>query len=195
MKPEAIVEVVTNPITSNLIRKKARQIVRRTGFSRSDLADIEQDLRAYLLEQLPRFDPSRGTLASFVVRLVETRIRLILRDRRLICRAAGFTAVSFERLVVSRDGEQIRGEGVVSEADLHRRLSRDGRTPPEDAALRDAVAALVASLPDDIAELCRSVARDGVAATAQRRDVSRRQIEKVLRSLRERFEIEGFDKF
>ncbi len=195
MKPEAVTEVVTNPITSNLIRKKARQIVRRTGFSRSDLADIEQDLRAYLLEQLPRFDPSRGSLPSFVVRLVETRIRIILRDRRLIWRAAGFTAVSFERLVVTRDGDEIRGEAVVSESDLDRRLSRHERSPEEEAALREAVAGVVASLPEDIAELCRSVARDGVAATARRRDVSRRQIEKVLRSLRERFEIEGFDKF
>ena len=50
-----------------LIRVKAKQIVRRPGFSRSDQEDIEQDLVVHLLCQAERFDPERGSLNTFML--------------------------------------------------------------------------------------------------------------------------------
>lgn len=53
----------------------------RRGFSESDIADIEQDLRFGLWERLGNFDPERAKFTTFVRRVVEKKVAKILRDR------------------------------------------------------------------------------------------------------------------
>src|SRR4051812_1985208 len=74
----------------NLIQRKARQISRRAGFSRSDVQDIEQDLTLALLRKLPQFDPRRGASPdTFADRVIISAVKMMLRDAGRQKRAAG----------------------------------------------------------------------------------------------------------
>ena len=74
-------EIVQCPFVSNLIRRKACRMIRRCGYSRSDLEDLEQDLRVRVLEAWPRFDRVRGDERTFVAVVIELAAALILRGR------------------------------------------------------------------------------------------------------------------
>ena len=70
-----------NDYARTLIRVKAKQLVRRPGFSRSDQEDVEQDLFLHLLRQVQHFDPTRGSLNTFVARVVNSAAAMLVRER------------------------------------------------------------------------------------------------------------------
>jgi hypothetical protein len=57
---------------SQLIRQKARQLVRHPGFSKSDRPDIEQELAIELVQKYDQFDPERARETTFIARVLET---------------------------------------------------------------------------------------------------------------------------
>jgi DNA-directed RNA polymerase specialized sigma24 family protein len=73
-------EIVTE-YARTLIRVKAKQIVRRPGFSRSDQADVEQDLVVHLLCQAEHFDPERASLNTFIARVIDSAVAMLVRER------------------------------------------------------------------------------------------------------------------
>ena len=66
-----------------LIRVKARQIVCRPGFSRSDTGDVEQDLYLHLLSQAQQFDPTRGSINTFIARVVDSAVAMLVSADRV----------------------------------------------------------------------------------------------------------------
>ena len=67
-----------NRWVANLIRKKARSLVGKYGFTTSDQESIEQELWYHLLQVYSRFDPSRGKETTFIISVVENRIRTLI---------------------------------------------------------------------------------------------------------------------
>lgn len=53
-----------------LIRKRARRLARRPEFRGSDWRDISQDLMLDVVRRLPKFNPSRARLTTFLFRLL-----------------------------------------------------------------------------------------------------------------------------
>ncbi len=70
-----------DPIAQNIIRRKARKLMRRGGFSSSDLPDLEQDLSLHLLQRMSAFDPRRGDWAVFVTVVITSWGAKLLRTR------------------------------------------------------------------------------------------------------------------
>lgn len=68
---------------ARLIRFKARQLVGRAGFTRSDVDDIEQELILKLLKHRGAFDPAQSHWHAFVTTIVERHAATILRDKRM----------------------------------------------------------------------------------------------------------------
>jgi|694.fasta_scaffold27963_7 hypothetical protein len=66
----------------NLIRIKAKQVVRGRGFNRSELPDIEQELFFHLIKQAPNFDPKRSALNTFIAKVVDSAAGMVVRARR-----------------------------------------------------------------------------------------------------------------
>ena len=62
-----------DPYAAGLIRFKARQLVGQAGFTASDREDIEQKLILDLLRRLPKYNPKRAQLNTFIARVVDTR--------------------------------------------------------------------------------------------------------------------------
>lgn len=67
---------------SRLIRFKARQLIGRYGFVRSDRADLEQEFVVHLLERWPKYDPNRSNPDTFVSRLIDRKIASMIRYQR-----------------------------------------------------------------------------------------------------------------
>ena len=75
-------DFVLTDYARTLIRFKARQLCRLHGFSRSDEEELQQDLWVAVVKQADNFDPQRSSLDTFIDRVVNTQVAMILRERR-----------------------------------------------------------------------------------------------------------------
>ena len=72
--------------TNNQIRWTASRMIGKCGITRDELEDIEQELRIAVWKNLPRHDPSRAKLNTFVAGILKNRARQLLRERSACCR-------------------------------------------------------------------------------------------------------------
>lgn len=184
--------IVSHPFTDTFIRIKARQLCRRTDYSRSDFDDLQQGMRLYLLEKAHLYDPSRGTIEAFVTNAVNAWVGMDLRRRGRLKRNNGSPTISLEGTTVECEGDTVELGSVLGEDDLLRRTSGGGISEIDKIDMRDAVAHALTTLTDDERDLLRHVVDHGVASAARQRGVSRRQIENALAQMRGRFEDAGF---
>ncbi len=68
-------------IPEPLIRRAAGSVVGRYGLTTSDRLDIEQHLRAHLLQGWDGYDPTRSKPSTFADRLVSRALLTFIRDR------------------------------------------------------------------------------------------------------------------
>ena len=175
-----------------LIRFKARQLCRLHSFSKSDEEDLQQELWLAVVNQAGKFDPARASLDTFIDRVVNTAVAMILRDRQRQKRANGFQTVSLD--VTPSDGhgnEPLAAK--VSQDDLARRLGTDPTDEAERRETAEAVASALAKLPDELREVCRRVMGGSISAAAEDLETSRRQIRNALASARPYLEEAGVD--
>ena len=125
-----------DPYAAGLIRFKARQLVGQAGFTASDREDIEQELILDLLRRLPKYNPKRAQLNTFIARVVEHRVATLIeaqkagiRDYRR-CRCS-LNDVETEKVVLPRFGG---GSPGPLRDRLGRGLLRGGRGRPAAAA-------------------------------------------------------------
>jgi len=183
--------IVSDPFTITLIRIKARQLCRRSDFSRSDYDDLRQEMRLYLLEKVSLFDPSRGRREAFVTRCLNTWVTMQLRYRGRQKRRASYQAVSLEGTPVACEGDVTSLGAILLKEDGQRRVQVYPVSPTEQFELREALDHVMEKLAPADRELLSQVAEDGLARTARERRVSRRQIKNALDRLRPYFEEAG----
>ncbi|MCK6486564.1 MAG: hypothetical protein L6R00_20840 [Phycisphaerae bacterium] len=183
--------IVSDPFTVTFIRIKARQLCRRSDFSRSDYDDIRQSMRLYLLEKAHLFDPARGNLEAFVTKAINTWVGMELRHRERDKRRESFKAISLERTPVVCDGDITTLSAVLLEEDGRRQTQTDPLTSVEQFELRDAVQHAMQDVqPQDRAILIHA-AEHGVASAARAFSRSRRQVLNALARARVHFEKAG----
>jgi len=184
-------DVVSSPFTVNLIRIKARQLCRRSDFSRSDFDDLQQDMRLYLLERAHLFDPDRGNLEAFVTKALGTWVAMRLRYRNREKRRESYKTVSLERTRVECDGD-ITALGVILLQDDGRRLSQTyTMSETERFELREAVEHAMQSLEPEDRALLTQVAEHGITSTAKSLGLSWRQVDNALKRMRAVFKKAG----
>jgi len=145
---------------SKLIKHKARQLVGRFGFTRSDHADIEQELALHLIEHMDQFDPRRSSLNTFLNRIVDRRIISILRQR---CAQQRDYRRSLALNEAMADYEDDRLEPVDQ-----RRARVD---PPSDLAID--LADAFKSLNGDTQHMCGLLMHESIAETARQLGLTR----------------------
>src|SRR5690606_9552561 len=133
-------EFVLTDYAKNLIEFKARQLSLRRDFCRSDREEIQQELWLAVVGQADRFDPERASLDTFIDRVVNTAVAMILRDRERQVRAQGFRTQSLDA-VSSNDRTKQPLAAKSAEDDLDRRLGRERRDELADRERQEAVAA------------------------------------------------------
>jgi len=184
-------DIVSDPFTVTLIRIKARQLCRRSDFSRSDYDDLRQGMRLYLIEKVHLFDPVRGNLEAFVTRAVRTWVAMHLRWRSRDKRRESYKAVSLEGTPVICDGVKTTLAAVLLEEDGQRLTRTYPISAVEQFELREAIVHAMQHLePQDRAILVH-VAEHGVASAAKTFGISRRQVDNALARARACFEKSG----
>ncbi|GJQ27835.1 MAG: hypothetical protein HBSAPP02_28670 [Phycisphaerae bacterium] len=184
-------DIVSDPFTDTLISIKARQLCRRSDFSRSDYDDIRQSMRLYLLEKAHLFDPARGNLEAFVTKAINTWVGMELRHRERDKRRESFKAASLERTPVECDGDITTLGAVLLEEDGRRRTQSYPLPSVEQLELREAVEHAMQNVqPEDRAVLIHA-AEHGVASAARAFSRSRRQVLNAMARARVHFEKAG----
>lgn len=172
---------------ADLIRRKARQLIGRAGFTQGDDEDIAQDLYLKLLKNWHSFDPSAGHPKAFAAAIVERQDANLLRDRtaekrhhRRVCSLS---------VIVHEPGEgRVELAATIAEQEKDRRLGREGRSDQESSELRSDVTEIVARLPDDLRDLCERLMHDTVSQVARDLDLPRSTLRAKARKLRRRLE-------
>lgn len=173
-----------NQYAAQLIGYKARQLCRRPGFTPSDRADIEQELRADLLERLPQYDPSKARLNTFVSRIIEHKVISIVRFRFAEKRSPVREECSLNDEVRDGDGRLVDRHQTTTEAasvclrlqDLTRDVSDLRETLESDLHRR----------------VMDALGRGGtVNSVANELGISRRSAQRCMDDLREVFEDAG----
>jgi len=194
MQPASAPESVLTAYAKSLIKYKARQLTRKPEFSRSDEEDVAQELTVYLLTRAHLFDPNRALSKTFADRVIKSAIAMMLRDRRRLKRAPGFSAQSIEQTGARPDEPVDTLRDALTEADLRRRLG----TAVDDHNRSEAIAAVLEafqSLPSDLQDLCHRLIAGSEAATAREMGISRRQLRKAIERIRVHFESTGLKDF
>ncbi len=178
---------LTNGFAAHYIRRKAKQLVRRAGFSRSDVDDIQQQLFQRLLENLAAFDPEQGHFNVFVKTLVERYVANILRDSRAEKRDRRQTC-SLSTVVEEFDGGPVELGDTISQHELDARLGRETR---DAADLVMDVSQIAAGLPDDLRDLYERLKYGTVSEVARNLGVPRTTVHDRVKRLRRHFDDAG----
>lgn len=168
---------------AGLVRGKTRELVRRTGFNRSDADDVEQEVAVDLLRRLARFDPAKASLRTFATRVVEHHVATLIESREAACRDWRRAQVSLDEMVRDETGDVVpRWQTLDREACGARRR---GDEPDEREELdlqidvRDAVAALEPPLREVAEKLASSSPTDVARATGRPRTTVYESISRI----------------
>lgn len=185
-----------NEYAQTLIRVKARQIVRRPGFSRSDQSDVEQDLFLHLLSQAQHFDPARASLNTFIARVVDSAVAMLVRERNRNKRVppSGIVIQSLEVKVDQADGPPVPLAETISTADVKRRLGGAPLSDTDLFELVEDVTSVVGSLPSALQDVCNSLLKRNRSETEREIGLSRRKYAAAMDPIRQHFARAGFGK-
>lgn len=198
-------EAVLTAYARSLIQFKANQLCRKPGFSRSDQEDLEQEFTLYLLSKAHLYDPNRGAkIDTFADRVVTSAVRILLRDRRRLKRAAGFHTRSLDTLLKpSGEGtgslldqiairDDVRRKGSLSKAGAERFASSPDTAKGLSRLDGEELQAIYASLPPELQALWRQLCEKPPSGAAKGVGISRRQVANRIAELRTRLIKGGF---
>lgn len=182
-------DFVLTEYAKNLIEFKARQLSQRWGFGQSDREELQQELWLAVVSQADRFDPDRASLDTYIDRVVNSAVAMILRSRDRKKRAGGIDAVSLDA-AISDDGKQPMAS-MISEDSHYRRLGTQRRDDIVDKELAEAISDARAKMPPEADDVCHRVMNGSVSSAASDLKTSRRQVRNSLATARQFFEESG----
>ncbi len=182
---------LTTDYIKQLLQVKARQLTWHRGFSSSERFDLQQDLAVHVLKQAHHFDPSRGCVNTFIARVVDSAVAMLLRDRGRLKRAAGFRSRSLADLIFHSE----RGRGslanLLDEADGCRRTGGNAMPAQDRADLEADTRKAISDLPPHLQEIAIRRADATEAAIARDLGISRRQVRNAVEMIQAHFRKAG----
>ncbi|MCX5674886.1 MAG: sigma-70 family RNA polymerase sigma factor [Planctomycetota bacterium] len=169
-----------------LIRSKAKQLVGRYGFTKSDRVDIEQALMQDLHQHLPRFNPKRAKRKTFINRVVDHAVVTLVRRQKAAMRDHRRNGGSLSEDVKTTDGR------ITERADtLDAEMNRASRSDLDGRLLVLDVHAVVAVLPEDLRDLAVRLQTQSMAQAARDMGMARSVVYERVAELRRVFERAG----
>lgn len=176
-----------NKSAYEIIRHKARQLVRGPEFRPSDQEDIEQELLLAILQRWPAFDPARASAATFIARIIENKAASIVRA----CRAAKRDA----RRCAPLDSDDTNAVCEFDEDGCRRQRGINVRSAIESMALYLDVASVIARLPDEQRHLCQRLLHESISSIARSSGEHRTSLYRTIHELRQRFADAGLREY
>lgn len=174
------------------IRYHAGRLSSATGFGFVDAEDIEQDLTLDLIRRLPRFDPARAALPTFIACVVRNCAETRRERARAEKRGGSIAHCSLHDTVPSEDnGEPLL---LIDTLDASTGLwSCEDATWDVHSDIRIDVSRAVSRLPGPLATLAERLASETVLEISRSSGPSRDAIYRAIRRLREAFTEAGLD--
>ena len=176
---------------SQLIRQKARQLVRHPGFSKSDRPDIEQELAIELVQKYVQFDPERARETTFIARVIEHKAVSLVRARQAEKRHFRRNGKSLNENVSDGEGGAVERAQTVDAANAKRHTGQAPRSDEQVARLKLDIDEVLETLPADLKKLAKMLTGMTEYAASRQLGKSRRQVANDVARLRERFEDAG----
>lgn len=162
--------LVGDPRIRALIKSKAKAMCRHRALSNADEDDFVQLALIQIFTNAHRYDPGRGTIEAFAIKISTNCFRMELRARRALKRGGWQRPASIDEDIDSQTG-LTRAAGL-SEADGRRRQELWSRSDLESSDLAEDLRLALDRLTATDRELIEHVAAHGSTATA--REWSRR---------------------
>jgi RNA polymerase sigma-70 factor, ECF subfamily len=196
--PEAVMsssqgkDFVLTDYAQNLIKVKAYQLRRRRDFRSVEPEDLRQELWLALFKAADQFDPAKASLDTFIDRVVNTAVAMLVRGRRRQKNGNGHGIESLDGQHSARSNASEPRSASVTAADLARRIgleSRDEASEREDA---EAIVNALTQIPEATRDVCRRLMGGSVASVARDLGISRRQVRNAFAVARPYMERAGF---
>jgi len=179
----------------NLIRYKTRRLIGQAGYTRSDQEDIEQDLSLHLRQQLPKYNPRKGTLKTFINTVLDNKIRAMVAARTTSQFDFRQHDFSLDETIETETGDGVsRGDAIDSEEYLML-TGRINRKAFDTLEMRIDVQCAVSLLPADLQTLCARLQERTIVDIAREDGVSRHKIDELRRRIAFLFLEHGLDEY
>lgn len=171
------------------IRQQALLLVQHPGFKPSERRNIESELWTVLVRKAPGFDPSRGQESTFIARIVDARIRSLVRWRIAAKRHFRHDGQSLNEMISDAGGNLVElGETLDAET-AKNHLGQYHRSETELTDLRLDLEHVLSLLNDDgVHQLARLLMVMSRHAASKEPGQSRRKVAKHFEKLRELIE-------
>ncbi len=176
-----------------LIKFKARQLSRRSDFQSTDREDLQQELWLALVKAAKQFDPAKASLDTFIDRVVNSAVAMLVRARECPTRSDGFHAKSLDRDCASTDDTSEPLALMVGPNDMTRRTGAETREEAHRDEDDKAIQHALAQMPAGLRDICRRLMGGTVASVANEIGLSRRQVRNMIASAKPFFEQVGID--
>lgn len=177
---------------TKIIRQKARQLIGKYGFSRSDREDLEQDLWLDLIRRWEKHGENVKDPKAFVVTIVDRQIATLIEQRQSK-KHSDEDLRSLHTLVPDEDGRLVPFSEVLPSAQAQARNQTDTLSDLASCDLRLDVAEVVRHLPSDLRKVCRLLQGQSQASAARTLKITRGAMRKAVRSIQGRFLSAGLD--
>ena len=139
--------------TEKIIRLTALRLVRSGRFPQHENDDIKQELRLSLWRQMPKFTPARSSRYTYANMVCNQTANTMCRNRARSL-AKGTCEASLEQEV--GQGDYTLGDCISSD-EYRIAIGCQNRTDIQYQELKDTVAAVLARLPEEDADICRQL--------------------------------------
>ena len=173
-----------DPLIQQLIRHKARRLTGRARLSPEDVEDIAQDFRVELLQNLPAFDPNKGSMGAFLKTLIDHFFANWLRHR-FAAKRNPQRVVSLNMLIRNDEGLLIELGKTIAQGVHGKRHGRRVRSDQNHADLRNDVGDVLNSLPRELRAAADQLMDKSVAAASRELGMPRTTLHERVRRLRE----------
>jgi len=171
---------------AGVIRFKARQLVGKAGFTKSDREDLEQELALDFLRRSRNFNPDRAKRSTFTTCVVEHHVATILEGRHAPTRDVRREGPSLDAMIADDGGNQVERITIMDAWANH-----SGRSPEELHPLKLDIQAVIETLPPRLRDIAETLKTQSVTEIAQRNGMSRRHMHRLVQRIRQHFEEAG----
>lgn len=176
--------------TVNLIRRKARQLVGRAGWTAQDVPDLEQEIWCSLLKCLKGVDRGKEDMSAFITTVVKHTIVNMLKERN-VAKRDWRKEVSLNDFIEDTKGNILERWQILDQAGIQNNTTVR-RSEEELSTLRIDISLAKKSLPESLQSLTQALEKYTVLELSRRSGKHRQIIYNAIRRIRKHFVEAGF---
>lgn len=174
-----------------VIWKAAGVVVKAARLARSERDEVAQELTLRLLQKLQVFDPLLSHRCTFVATVVDQQAANLIESYATTKQDSRRRRSLSERIPA---GEQrVELGDTVLESDRTRHRFAGYRSDQSRFEINHDIAAVLASMPTDLRDICERLMSFAPADVAEQRELTRHAMAEAIRDIRARFEAAGLE--